>query len=73
MNPVDAVRLIIAIDGPAASGKSSVARTLARRLGYAYVNSGALYRAAAWFALERHVDPADADAVADALHSAEIV
>lgn len=73
MNPVDAVRLIIAIDGPAASGKSSVARTLARRLGYAYVNSGALYRAAAWFALERQVDPADADAVADALHSAEIV
>jgi cytidylate kinase len=38
-------RKIIAIDGPAASGKSSVARELARRLGFAYVNSGAMYRA----------------------------
>lgn len=73
MKTGDAVRLIIAIDGPAASGKSSVARTLARRLEYAYVNSGALYRAAAWFALDRKVDPANPDAVADVLHSAEIV
>ena len=44
--------VIIAIDGPAASGKSSVARILARRLGYNYVNSGALYRSATWFVLE---------------------
>ena len=44
--------MVIAIDGPAASGKSSVARALARRLGFAYVNSGALYRAATWFVLE---------------------
>ncbi|HEX3816805.1 MAG TPA: (d)CMP kinase, partial [Chthoniobacterales bacterium] len=39
---------IIAIDGPAASGKSSVARELARRLGFVYVNSGAMYRALTW-------------------------
>src|SRR5437762_4392816 len=39
---------VVAIDGPAASGKSSVARTLARRLGFVYVNSGAIYRAITW-------------------------
>lgn len=54
---------IIAIDGPAASGKSSVARELARQLGYLYVNSGAMYRAMTWLVLKRGVDPADAAAV----------
>ena len=39
---------VITIDGPAGAGKSTVARRLARRLGYAYVNSGAIYRAVAW-------------------------
>lgn len=39
---------VIAIDGPAGAGKSTVARRLARRLGYRYVNSGAIYRAVAW-------------------------
>ena len=51
---------VIAIDGPAASGKSSVARELARRLGFAYVNSGAMYRAATWHVLEHGVAPDDA-------------
>ncbi len=54
---------VIAIDGPAASGKSSVARALARQLGFAYVNSGAMYRALTWHVLDRGVDPRDADAV----------
>ena len=54
---------IIAIDGPAASGKSSVARELARRLGFAYVNSGALYRAMTWLVLERGIPPANAAAI----------
>ena len=54
---------IIAIDGPAASGKSSVARELARRLGFVYVNSGAMYRAMTWLALERGIPPADAAAI----------
>ena len=42
---------VVAIDGPAASGKSTVSRELARRLGFSYVNSGSLYRAATWWAL----------------------
>ncbi len=54
---------VIAIDGPAASGKSSVARLLARRLGVAYVSSGLLYRAATLAALEPNVDLADEEAM----------
>jgi len=49
---------VVAIDGPAASGKSSVARALAQRLGFSYVNSGGYYRAIAWLANQRGVrDP----------------
>ena len=55
---------VIAIDGPAASGKSSVARLVARRLGFLYVNTGAMYRAVTWLAVQRGVNPADAAAVA---------
>lgn len=55
--------IVVAIDGPAASGKSSVARALARRLGFAYVNSGAMYRAVTWFVLQRNIDPQDSAAV----------
>jgi cytidylate kinase len=54
---------VIAIDGPAASGKSTVARKLARRLGFSYVNSGALYRAVAWLANEHKIQPDDWSAV----------
>ncbi|MBV9489619.1 MAG: (d)CMP kinase [Verrucomicrobia bacterium] len=54
---------VIAIDGPAASGKSSVARSLAGELGFAYVNSGSLYRAVAWLVNERSIVPEDAHAV----------
>jgi CMP/dCMP kinase len=54
---------VIAIDGPAASGKSTVARKLAKRLGFSYVNSGALYRGAAWLANEHNIQPSDASAV----------
>lgn len=55
---------VIAIDGPAASGKSSVARRLAAELKFAYVNSGSLYRAIAWLANERAVKADDPEAVA---------
>ena len=56
---------VIAIDGPAASGKSSVARQLARRLGFAYVNSGAMYRAITWSVLNAGIDPADKQRIAE--------
>jgi cytidylate kinase len=55
--------IIVAIDGPAASGKSSVARELARRLGFIYVNSGAIYRALTWLILERGIAPEDSEAI----------
>ena len=60
---------VITLDGPAASGKSSVARLLAQRLGIAYVSSGLLYRAAALLALEAGVDVSDEDAVVALLGS----
>ena len=55
--------MIIAIDGPAGSGKSTVARGLARRLGVTYLDSGALYRAVTLAALERGLDLDDGDAL----------
>jgi cytidylate kinase len=64
--------VVIAIDGPAASGKSSVAQALARRLHFAYVNSGMFYRAATWYVLERGFDPKDASAVAGAFQNAHV-
>jgi cytidylate kinase len=50
---------IVAIDGPAGAGKSSVARAVARRLGFTYMNSGAMYRCVALAAAERAADPRD--------------
>jgi cytidylate kinase len=57
-------RLIVAIDGPAGVGKSTVAKLLASRLEYLYLDTGALYRATAWAIIESGVDPADTEAVA---------
>lgn len=56
--------LIIAIDGPSGAGKGTVARTIAARLAYPHVDTGAMYRSVAWKALRRHVDLADGAAVA---------
>jgi cytidylate kinase len=53
----------IAIDGPAASGKSTVGELLAQRLGYLYLDTGAMYRAVTWVALEQGIDIADQEAV----------
>jgi cytidylate kinase len=64
---------VVAIDGPAASGKSSVARELARRLGFAYVNSGAIYRAATWHVLQNAIAPDDAAAISRLIESAPLV
>lgn len=54
---------VIAIDGPAGSGKSTVARRLAERLGLGYLDTGAMYRAVAFAAIQRGVDPLDAEPV----------
>ncbi|GAB2692621.1 cytidylate kinase [Microbacterium marinum] len=56
----------IAVDGPAGSGKSSVSKEVARRLGFGYLDTGAAYRALAWHVLEHHADTSDAAAVVDA-------
>src|SRR5205807_6004697 len=63
---------VVAIDGPAASGKSSVARELARRLGFVYVNSGAIYRAITWHILQKRIHVEDTDCIARALESVAI-
>jgi cytidylate kinase len=54
---------VIAIDGPAASGKSTVARLLAKKLNFVYVDTGAMYRTYAWLALTRKIDPSSRPAV----------
>ncbi len=56
--------MVIAIDGPAGAGKSTVARALAERLGFTYLDSGAMYRCVALAALEAGADPDDPGAVA---------
>ena len=55
--------MIVAIDGPAAAGKSSLARALAARMGAGYLDTGAMYRAVTWLGLERGVDLDDGDAL----------
>ncbi|MDO4564332.1 MAG: (d)CMP kinase [Clostridia bacterium] len=62
----------IAIDGPAGAGKSTVAKELARVLGINYLNTGAMYRALALYALERGISPSDESAVSSILNEAVI-
>ena len=57
--------MIVAIDGPAGAGKSTVARRLAERLGFRYLDTGAMYRALTWLALERGISVEDADRLAE--------
>jgi cytidylate kinase len=65
-------RVIIAIDGPGGSGKSTVARHLAERLGLDYLDTGAMYRAVAFAALRRGIDPSDAEPVAHLVDDLEL-
>ncbi|WP_425614296.1 (d)CMP kinase [Anatilimnocola sp. NA78] len=57
--------MIVAIDGPAGAGKSSVARRLAHHLGFQFLDTGAMYRAVTWAALRKHYGAGDADAIAE--------
>jgi CMP/dCMP kinase len=63
MQPVTSP-IVIAIDGTSASGKSTNARHVARALGYAYVDTGAMYRTLAWYCRQKQVDPSEPRAVA---------
>lgn len=63
---------VIAIDGPAGSGKSTVARRLAERLGLEYLDTGAMYRSVAFAAMAREVDLADADAIVEVARNSDI-
>jgi len=56
--------MVIAIDGPAGAGKSTVARALAERLGFRYLDTGAMYRALTWLAMKRGLDLSDAEGLA---------
>lgn len=58
-------RLVIAIDGPSGTGKSSVSKAVARRLGLSYLDTGAMYRALAWSCVDAGIDLTDAVAVAE--------
>jgi cytidylate kinase len=64
--------LVITVDGPAAAGKSTVALRLARRLGFLYLDTGAMYRAVTWKALESGVDTADPEALAAIAREADV-
>ena len=63
---------MIAIDGPSGSGKSSTSRGVAEKLGLAYLDTGAMYRAATWLVLNSDVDAGDQDAVAALVEAADI-
>jgi pantoate ligase/cytidylate kinase len=63
---------IVAIDGPAGAGKSTVTRAFARRLGLVYLDTGAMYRALTWWVRERGVDPSDGAAVAPLLEGLDL-
>ena len=62
----------VAIDGPAGAGKSTIAKQIARKLGYIYVDTGAMYRAMAYYLIQNQVDAADQEAIAASCQHADI-
>ena len=60
-------KLVVAIDGPAAAGKSTVAKMVAKKIGATYIDTGAMYRAVTYFALSQNIDPKDENAVVSLL------
>jgi cytidylate kinase len=65
--------MIVAIDGPAGAGKSTVARALAERLGFRYLDTGAMYRALTWLAMQRRLDLGDAQSLAQLAQEQPVV
>jgi len=65
--------MIVAIDGPAGAGKSTVARALAERLHFRYLDTGAMYRALTWLAMHRGIDLGAADALAELARNEPVV
>jgi cytidylate kinase len=65
-------KLVIAIDGPSGAGKGTIARTLSQHLGYRHVDTGAMYRAVAWKALQDGISLDNDDAVSQLAHGADI-
>ena len=65
-------KLIIAIDGPGAAGKSTVAKLLAKKLNYTYIDTGAMYRCLTLYALENNIDIQDVDGLVNALKHIDI-
>src|SRR5271170_1617475 len=64
--------MVVAVDGPAASGKSTVSRSAARMLDFNYVDTGAMYRAITWKAIEEGIDVEDTIAVVAMMHRIKI-
>lgn len=69
---IDQVRGQIAIDGPAASGKSAAGSAVARELGFTFIDTGGIYRALTWLALERGVQPTDASGLTELAATARV-
>lgn len=65
-------KLIIAIDGPAGAGKSTVAQIVAQRLSYTYIDTGAMYRAVTWQVMQHDIDFGDADAIQEIVSTIQI-
>ena len=70
--PLEPTLLVIAIDGPAGSGQSTVGKRLAAQLGLEYLDTGAMYRGVTFAALRRGIDPAEADVVARLARQVEL-
>lgn len=62
----------VAIDGPAGAGKSTIAKKIAKKMNYIYVDTGAMYRAMALFLLRNHIDPSDSAAISEKCREADI-
>lgn len=62
----------IAIDGPAGAGKSTIAKRLAKKLGFIYVDTGAMYRAMAYYFLQHNIDAKDEKAIAAACPDVDV-